>query len=197
MYWFKQLIVDMMEVIKVAGTLVFRMIFEYSPIGQILKEALKVICAAVDWVVNEIWKGFMPVCPIIEAVLPPLVNIFIDFLEGLQAFLAAFGAGGAIQGLIDSSKGFKANVEVTPTHRHPPLSCFVSDTLQRAGPSSATSGSTSPASRAPTTPWRTRRSPCRHGAGPGTSRPPGTRRRSRARGKGCLPQITGNTCVIC
>ena len=84
-FWFQQLFIDSMQALMELGTLVFKMLFEISPIGGILKKALQIICQAVVWLTNNIWNTFL--CPILKDLLPPLLETMTTFANKLHAGL--------------------------------------------------------------------------------------------------------------
>jgi hypothetical protein len=79
LFWFQQLIVDMGESLKSLGTIVFKMVFEESALGASLRDAIKVICEIVTWLLNNVWRGFF--CPILQALLPIILNAFLGVLS--------------------------------------------------------------------------------------------------------------------
>ncbi len=120
MFWFRQWIVDMMDALKALGELIFKMIFENSPIGVALKTIIKIICQILMWVVNDVWKGFM--CPIVEKLAPPMLDMVIGFLsfidaivQFIQSIAGLFGASlpdpQIIQKAIQKVDDVKTNIE--------------------------------------------------------------------------------------
>lgn len=110
----------MAESLKSLGTVVFKMIFEQSPVGMALQEIIKSICVIVNWIMNDVWKGFF--CPIAEQMLPPLLNAAVSFFNFIQKVLDVIkdianffgkdlGDSLSVQGVITSIQGFKEHVE--------------------------------------------------------------------------------------
>lgn len=120
LYWFQDLIVNMGEALKTLGTIIFKMIFENSPIGQALKDVMNTICNTVAWIMNEVWLGFF--CPIAEAILPPVLNAVMAFLRFIEMILgvirdiacffnSCLPESASVQGAIESIDIFKQDVE--------------------------------------------------------------------------------------
>lgn len=120
LYWFQELVRDMGQALKAWGDMIFKMIFENSPLGDALKVVVQAICAMVSWIVNDVWKGFF--CPIAEKILPPLLNFVMGVLdtvkkalEGINSVTCALGfcieAGESITGAITSIDDFKRHIE--------------------------------------------------------------------------------------
>lgn len=120
MYWFMKLIIDAGEALKQTFTMIFKGIFEQSPMGAILKRALSIICEIIKWIMNNIWKDFA--CPILQAILPVVLNIMISvftviasIMEGINSVLCFFGACigelSIISQIVESLKDFKSSIE--------------------------------------------------------------------------------------
>ena len=97
LFWFHKLIVHMGEALKALGTLVYKMIFESSPVGKVLKNIIKIICEIVVWYVNNIWKKFW--CVIMEITIPPMLNMIIGFLRFIDAVVQVNPLGDAHEGI--------------------------------------------------------------------------------------------------
>jgi hypothetical protein len=97
LFWFNQLIIDSGEAIKSFGTVIFKAIFESSPLGVALKDVIQQICIIVQWLLNNVWGKFL--CPVVQAVLPTTLKIGIellkivnDILKAINSFTCSFGA---------------------------------------------------------------------------------------------------------
>lgn len=87
LHWFIQLLLDMKDALKALGTMVFKMIFESSPMGKRLQEIIKIICGAIVWVINEIWKKIL--CEIISVLLPPILDVVVGILRFIDGIVQA------------------------------------------------------------------------------------------------------------
>ena len=139
LFWFQDLIVNMGEALKTLGTIIFKMIFENSPIGQALKDVMNTICATVAWIMNEVWLGFF--CPIAEVVLPPVLNAVMAFLRFIEIILgvirdiacffnSCLPESASVQGAIDSIDTLKQDVETNGLGCDTPFNstCFAETT---------------------------------------------------------------------
>ena len=120
MYWFTQLMQDSMKALEALGNLIFKLMLEISPLGMAIKLLIDNICNIVMWLKNDVWKGFL--CPVIQTMLPPLINVAIGFLgfvneivKVVNAIGCAFGncvpGADSITNTIASANTFKTYVE--------------------------------------------------------------------------------------
>lgn len=114
---------------KTMGDIIYKLLFDNSALGEALKKVLEFICQIVYWVVNDVWKGFF--CPIMEKILPPLLNAVVGFLnfiqsviDGINRLACAFGAclpaGASVQ---VSSSVMEYVSDLIPDLPFPPPNC--------------------------------------------------------------------------
>lgn len=145
LYWFIKLIVDAKDALIHAFTMIFKGIFEQSPVGKILKAALKIICQIIKWFMNNIWKNFA--CPILQAVLPIVLELMINawsvlanILDGIQSILCGFGACipelGFVRSLVDGMRDMKTKIEngALQCDREYNFNCFEDDDGEMKNP---------------------------------------------------------------
>lgn len=93
-YWFNQLVIDMKETLLQLGNMVYKMLFQHSPLGAALSTAIRTVCMAIDWLINEMWNKFL--CPIMSLIVPALIGVvrvflmFIDKVLGIINSIACF-----------------------------------------------------------------------------------------------------------
>lgn len=119
-FWFQQLIADSLKALEALGNLMLKMVLEISPIGMLVKLLIDNMCRIIAWLTNDVWKGFL--CPVMQAILPPLINAAVAFLGFINEIVkvvndigCAFGKcvadADAISRSIDSANAFKRHVE--------------------------------------------------------------------------------------
>ena len=117
------------QAMKTMGDIIYKLLFDNSALGEALKKVLEFICQIVYWVVNDVWKGFF--CPIMEKILPPLLNAVVGFLnfiqsviDGINRLACAFGAclpaGASVQ---VSSSVMEYVSDLIPDLPFPPPNC--------------------------------------------------------------------------
>lgn len=105
---------------KTLGTIIYKLLFENSPLGAALKKVLEFICQVVEWMIQDVWKGFF--CPLAERILPPMLNAVVGFLKFIQSIIDAINriacglnsclpASASVQGAVDSVNAFKRHIE--------------------------------------------------------------------------------------
>jgi hypothetical protein len=93
-YWFNQLVFDMKETLLQLGNMLYKMLFQHSPLGTSLSTTIRGICLAIDWLINVMWNRFL--CPIMSLVVPGLIGVlrvfllFIDKVLGIINSIACF-----------------------------------------------------------------------------------------------------------
>ena len=118
-YWFWQMLLAMGDAMRALGDIFFKLVLDISPLGYVLKAFLHYICIIIQWIVNDVWKGFL--CPIMEIILPHTLNALIAFLssmrEALDIISGIFLFGiqlpttGTISWFITTATEFKTKIE--------------------------------------------------------------------------------------
>lgn len=120
LHWFLTLLVDMGDALKALGTMIYKMIFENSPIGKVLKKIIEIVCKIVMFLINTVWKDFL--CHIMQMILPPMCDVicgFLQFIDGIVGVIESiakfFGSGlpdpDIIKRAIQKVQDFKSFVE--------------------------------------------------------------------------------------
>ena len=120
MYWFRKLVADMGDGLRSMGDVLFKIVFDTSPVGRALKEVVKVLCSLVAWLVNNVWNNFM--CPMVQVLAPPLINVFTVWLRYMKEIVGVvdsiacslggcLNVAGIFDGIIDGLDGFKRSIE--------------------------------------------------------------------------------------